>query len=49
MRSEIPFDVFRKLVESPDDFLGLLAYSLYKRHKIEWIEAHPDDNHECWR
>lgn len=49
MRSEIPFDVFRKLVESPDDFLGLLAYSLYKRHKIEWIEAHPDDNHEAFK
>ncbi len=49
MRSEIPFDVFRKLVESPDDFLGLLAYSLYKRHKIEWIEAHPDDDHEAFK
>lgn len=49
LRSEIPFDVFRKLVESPDDFLGLLAYSLYKRHKIEWIEAHPDDNHEAFK
>jgi len=49
LRSEIPFDVFRKLVESPDDFLGLLAYSLYKRHKIEWIEAHPDDDHEAFK
>lgn len=48
-RAEIPFDVFRKLVESPDDFLGLLAYSLYKRHKIEWIEAHPDDDHEAFK
>lgn len=49
LRSEITFDVFRKLVESPDDFLGLLAYSLYKRHKIEWIEAHPDDDHEAFK
>ncbi len=36
-------------MESPDDFLGLLAYSLYKRHKIEWIEAHPDDDHEAFK
>ena len=49
LRLEIPFDVFRKLVESPDDFLGMLAYSLYKRHKIEWIEAHPDDDHEAFK
>lgn len=45
----MPFDVFRKLVDSPDDFLGLLAYSLYKRHKIEWIEVHPDDDHEAFK
>ncbi len=45
----MPFDVFRKLVESPDDFLGLLAYSIYKRHKIEWIEVHPDDDHEAFK
>ena len=45
----VPFDVFSHLVESPDDFLGLLAYSLYKRHKIEWIQAHPDDNHEAFK
>lgn len=45
----IPFDVFRELVESPDDFLGLLAYSLYKRHKIEWIQTHPDDDHEDFK
>ncbi|WP_459206352.1 hypothetical protein ACSMEV_18035 [Pseudomonas sp. MLB6B] len=29
--------------------MGLLAYSLYKRHEIEWIEAHPDDNHEAFK
>lgn len=33
-------DVFRRLVENDDDFLGLIAYSLYKRHKIEWIRNH---------
>lgn len=46
---DIPFDVLRKLVESPDEFLGLLAYSLYKRHKIEWMEAHPDDDREAFK
>ena len=30
-------DVFSQLVETPDDFLGMLAYSLYKRHKIELL------------
>ncbi|MBK5002338.1 hypothetical protein IAE37_004614 [Pseudomonas sp. S31] len=49
LHSELPFDVFRKLVESPDDFLGLLAYSLYKRHKIEWIGTHPYDEHETFK
>jgi hypothetical protein len=43
------FDVFNHLVESPDDFLGLLAYSLYKRHKIEWVQTHPDDDHESFK
>lgn len=47
--SEIQFDVFRKLVPQADDFLGLLAYSLYKRHKIEWIESHPQDDHEAFK
>lgn len=47
--SEIQFDVFRKLVPEADDFLGLLAYSLYKRHKIEWIENHPQDDHKAFK
>lgn len=42
-------DVFRQLVETPDDFLGMLAYSLYKRHKIEWLQAHPQDNHQAFK
>lgn len=32
-------DVFSKMVESPEDFLGLLSYALYKRHKIEWLAS----------
>lgn len=34
------FDVFSQMVESDEDFIGLLAYSIYKRHKIEWIRGH---------
>jgi len=32
-------NVFDSMVQSDDDFLGLLSYSLYKRHKIEWLRA----------
>jgi hypothetical protein len=32
-------NVFDGMVLSDDDFLGLLSYSLYKRHKIEWLRA----------
>ena len=30
--------IYSKLVTSQDDVIGLLAYSIYKRHKIEYIE-----------
>ncbi|TYO83739.1 hypothetical protein DQ397_000834 [Pseudomonas sp. CK-NBRI-02] len=42
-------DVFKELVESPDDFLGMLAYSLYKQHKIEWLQSHPQDDHQAFK
>lgn len=29
--------IYRELVENEDDFVGAIAYSLYKRHKIEYI------------
>ncbi|NVZ30225.1 hypothetical protein HX881_32060 [Pseudomonas gingeri] len=45
----VQFDVFNSLVESDEDFLGLLAYSLYKRHKIEWIRSHASDNHDAFK
>lgn len=32
-------NVFDRMVLSEDDFLGLLSYSVYKRHKIEWLRA----------
>ncbi|UFH47982.1 hypothetical protein [Pseudomonas sp. KNUC1026] len=31
--------IYERLVESEDDILGIIAYSLYKRQKIEYIEA----------
>lgn len=34
--------IFSKLVEKPDDLLGLLAYGIYKQQKIEYIERHKD-------
>lgn len=30
--------IYRHLVSSPEDLIGLLAYSIYKQHKIEFIE-----------
>ncbi len=29
--------IYRELVESENDLVGAIAYSLYKRHKIEYI------------
>lgn len=50
MIDDIQFDVFNELVASDDDFLGLLAYSLYKRHKIEWIRSHDgNDDHTAFK
>lgn len=37
--AHIENNVFDSMVQSDDDFLGLLSYSLYKRHKIEWLRA----------
>jgi hypothetical protein len=42
-------DVFNSLVESPEDFLGLLSYSLYKRHKIEWMQTHSNEHFETFK
>ena len=30
--------IYSQLVSSPEDVIGLLAYSIYKQHKIEFIE-----------
>lgn len=42
-------DVFNQIVEADEDFLGLLAYALYKRHKIEWIRTHPGIDRDSFK
>lgn len=34
--------IYSKLVEDPDDILGIIAYSFYKQQKIEFIKAFID-------
>ncbi|MCC3245872.1 hypothetical protein LG047_11105 [Methylocystis sp. WRRC1] len=36
--------VFRKLVSGDDDIIGLVAYSLYKQNKIDWMRAFESQN-----
>jgi len=35
---------FDSFVEDDDDLVGLLAYSLYKQHKRDWVIAFKDGN-----
>jgi hypothetical protein len=35
--------IYSKLVEDDSDLIGLIAYSLYKKHKIEFIEKQKQD------
>lgn len=32
-------EIFTKLVSGDDDIIGLVAYSLYKQNKIDWMRA----------
>jgi hypothetical protein len=41
-RSKQPSRIYAQLVESEKDFLGILAYSVYKRQKNEVIEKYRD-------
>lgn len=36
--------IFNQLVQDDSDFVGMVAYTLYKRQKIEWIEKFQSDN-----
>lgn len=36
--------IFKKIVEDDDDFIGMVAYTLYKRQKVEWIEKFQVDH-----
>lgn len=40
----VPSPVFDDIVEDQDDIDGLVAYSLYKRHKREWCREFLDEN-----
>lgn len=36
--------IYKKLVNSEDDLIGLIAYGIYKKHKIEFIEQIQEEN-----
>ena len=36
--------IFDKLVESDRDFVGMVAYTIYKRQKIEWLRQFEMEN-----
>ena len=36
--------IFNQIVENDDDFIGSLAYVLYKRNKIEYIEQYKKEH-----
>jgi len=39
-----PNIIFSRLVEAPDDFVGLVAYGIYKRRKTDFIQQYISDN-----
>ena len=45
--------IYSKLVRDDDDIIGMVAYGIYKKHKIEFIESikkehHREPNEEEW-
>lgn len=36
--------IFSRLVEDKNDLVGLIAYGIYKQHKIEFIQSFKDEN-----
>lgn len=36
--------IFNKIVADDNDFVGMVAYTLYKRQKVEWIEKFSTDH-----
>lgn len=36
--------IYKKLVTEEDDLIGLIAYALYKQHKIEFIELYKKEH-----
>lgn len=37
--------IYEKLVTAEDDLVGLIAYGIYKKHKIEYITKFKDEKH----
>ncbi|OOV86878.1 hypothetical protein [Oceanospirillum linum] len=37
-------NIFNDLVQGDDDFVGMVAYSVYKQEKVRWIQKHHDDS-----
>jgi hypothetical protein len=42
----VSHDTFEKLVTDDNDFVGMVAYTIYKRQKIEWIDAFKQHNNQ---
>jgi hypothetical protein len=38
-KEDAGFSVFQKLVAADDDVVGLVAYSIYKQNKLDWLRA----------
>jgi hypothetical protein len=38
--------IFKQLVNDKDDFVGMIAYALYKEDKVKFIEAIKSQNHD---
>lgn len=38
--------IYEKLVKNENDILGIVAYSVYKRQKIDFIKSHTDSEQE---
>lgn len=41
---DIRHNTYKLFVSKPDDLVGLVAYSLYKQQKIDFLQRHRDEN-----
>ena len=46
MKMQVKYNyIYEKLVTANDDVLGLIAYGIYKQHKIEFITKIKEEQH----